>query len=133
MINVKKGIDILRAYELEGYRRLYAASIDKNGNCGNFDEILFVNNNQSENDKIIINFDDYYCPHITQKNIISKLLEEEYKINNGAKTYKLNKHNKEVLEYRIYLGVAPNSSLSGFKIRHADYDKKIFDMLNDED
>ena len=43
MINVKKGIDILRAYELEGYRRLYAASIDKNGNCGNFDEILFVN------------------------------------------------------------------------------------------
>ena len=74
MINVKKGIDILRAYELEGYRRLYAASIDKNGNCGNFDEILFVNNNQSDNDKIIINFDDYYCPHITQKNIISKLL-----------------------------------------------------------
>ena len=58
---------------------------------------------------------------------------KEYKINNGAKTYKLNKHNKEVLEYRIYLGVAPNSSLSGFKIRHADYDKKIFDMLNDED
>ena len=113
MIYVKKGGNVVRAYMMEGFRRLYSASIDRNGQYVDFDAIM-AKATVASSAKKIIPFEDIFCFRHMQKEIIADLLNESYCYIGYNKQHKLKKHLKNSVSLGLTLGPSPNSSLKSF-------------------
>ena len=115
MIYVKRGESAFAAYVKEGFRRLYSASIDSNGQYVDFDEMYAKSPVDSKGRKIIP-FDDIFCFSHVQREIIDTLLNEPYcyiYTNNNIK-HKLESREKHCVLFEINLGPSPNSSIESF-------------------
>lgn len=114
MIYVKRG-EVVSAYIKEGFRRLYSASIDSNGQYVDFDEMHAKSPVDSKGRKLIP-FDDVFCFYHIQKDIINEVLNEPYcYIGTNSKTeHKLKEFQKHSVSFELNLGPSPNSSIESF-------------------
>ena len=74
MIYVKRGGNVVSAYIKEGFRRMYSASIDSNGQYVDFDEIV-ANSPVDSAGRKLIPFDDIFCFWHIQKKIREDILK----------------------------------------------------------
>lgn len=126
--------NVICAYIYEGYRRLYAASVDKDGNIPSFEAIrhdCVIHEKYNACNVMIINYNDYYCDKDVFKDIIRELLDERYTFDiNKPRSYKLKQYERKSIEMSLELGCSPNTSLEGFKRLHKnDLNKSFFDNL----
>ena len=114
MIYVKRG-EVASAYRKEGFRRLYRASIDSNGQYVDFDEMHAKSPVDSKGRKLIP-FDDIFCFSHVQREIIDALLNEPYCYigTNSNTEHKLKEFQKHCVLFEITLGPSPNSSIESF-------------------
>ena len=114
MIYVKRG-EVVSAYIKEGFRRLYSASIDSNGQYVDFDEMHAKSPVDSKGKKLIP-FDDIFCFSHVQREIIDTLLNEPYcYIDTNSNTeHKLIDFQKHCALFELTLGPSPNSSIESF-------------------
>ena len=113
MIYVKRGGNVVSAYIKEGFRRMYSASIDSNGQYVDFDEIV-ANSPVDSAGRKLIPFDDIFCFWYIQKEIRDIILNEPYCYIGYNKQHKLKNHLKNSVSIGITLGPSPNSSLTSF-------------------
>ena len=114
MIYVKQG-EVVSAYIKEGFRRLYSASIDSNGQYVDFDEMHAKSPVDSKGTKLIP-FDDVFCFYHIQKEIINEVLNEPYCYigTNSNTEHKLKEFQKHCVSFELNLGPSPNSSIESF-------------------
>lgn len=127
---------VISAYIYEGYRRLYASSIDKDGNVPNFEALrhdCVIHEKYNERHEMMIDYNDYYCDRDTLNKVINELLNEPYIYNNGKMNkHKLREYEKKSIRMNLYMGCSPNASLKGFKEMHKDdINKEVFDKLEE--
>lgn len=121
MIFVHSDQDVANAYIMEGLRRMWAASVDENGNFVSFD--YYFNHSPKVGKQVQIPFDDIYCPDYLQMKIINELLEEPYCTPTG-KVYKLKKSRYEqTIRYNAVLGPSPWSCKRTFAKNHPNFRK----------
>lgn len=121
MIFVYSEKDIAEAYIMEGLRRLWAASVDENGNFVSFD--YYYNISPRKGKTVMIPFEEVYCPDYLQNKIVDELLEEPYCTPSG-KIHKLNKTRYESsIRYSTVLGPSPWSSKKTFAQKHTKFKK----------
>ena len=129
--------NLISAYVYEGYRRLYAASVDKNGNIPDFEAIrhdCIIHEKYNDRHEMMINFDDYYCDKNTYKKIIKELVEEPYIFAGGHTKHKLASYEKKIITMNLYMGCGPNTSFEGFKRIHKnELNKEFFGHLREID
>lgn len=115
MIYVKRGESVFTAYVKEGFRRLYSASIDSNGQYVDFDEMYAKSPVDSKGRKLIP-FNDIFCFSHVQREIIDALLNEPYCYiyTNSNTKHKLESRQKHGVLFEITLGPSPNSSIEAF-------------------
>ena len=130
MIHVNSSKDIIKCYLLEAYRRAYSNSIDKFGNIGDYD-VLYNQNKKDNRGRIIIPFDDYYCPDKIQIEILDTLKKEPYVIRNYKTKHHLSTFDKQVLVNSFNLGCSPCSKFKYFKRIHPDIQIDL--EINEED
>ncbi len=129
MITVESLRELIDVYIVEAYRRVYSNSIDEFGNIGDYD-ILYNRKIKDKHGRIIIPYDDYYCPNSIQKEIIESLVDEPYKIRNYKTKHYLTMYEKQALKNNFYLGCSPCSKFKSFKRMHPDIK---FDLDIDEE
>ena len=114
MIYVKRG-EVVSAYIKEGFRRLYSASIDSNGQYVDFDEIV-ANSPVDSAGRKLIPFDDIFCFWHIQKEIRDAILNEPYCYigTNSNTEHKLKEFQKHCVSFELNLGPSPNSSIESF-------------------
>ncbi len=114
MIYVKRG-EVVSAYIKEGFRRLYSASIDSNGQYVDFDEMYAKSPVDSKGRKLIP-FDDIFCFSHVQREIIDALLKEPYCYiyTNSNTEHNLKEFQKHCILFELNLGPSPNSSIESF-------------------
>lgn len=117
MIYVNSSKEILESYLIEAYRRVYSNSIDEFGNVGDYD-VLYNKRNKDRYGRIIIPYDDYYCPDKIQTEIIESLKKEPYIIRNYKTKHYLTTYKKKSLSMNFNLGCAPCCTIRGFKRMH---------------
>ena len=116
MIFVKNKNDVAIDYIYEGLRRMWALSIDKNGEFVSFDYI--INNSPKINDQIQIPFEDVYCPCSLQNKIVDDLVNEKYCTPDG-KIHSLKKYpNENRIRVSVVLGPSPSISLNTFEKKY---------------
>ena len=113
MIYVKRGGDITSAYIKEGFRRMYSASIDSDGQHVDFDEMLDKSPVDYKGRKLIP-FNDIFCFWYIQKEIIDEILNEPYCYIGYNKHHKLKEYLKRAISFELTLGPSPNSSIESF-------------------
>ena len=115
MIYVTRGESAYAAYVKEGFRRLYSASIDSNGQYVDFDEMYAKSPVDSKGRKLIP-FDDIFCFSHVQREIIDALLNEPYCYiyTNSNTEHKLKEFQKHCILFELNLGPSPNSSIEAF-------------------
>ena len=113
MIYVKRGGDIASAYIKEGFRRMYSASIDSNGQYVDFDEMV-ANSPVDSAGRKLIPFDDIFCFWYIQKEIREDILNEPYCYIGYNTIHKLKDYLKNSVSFELTLGPSPNSSIESF-------------------
>lgn len=115
MIYVKRGERAFAAYVKEGFRRLYSASIDSNGQYVDFDEMYAKSPVDSKGRKLIP-FNDIFCFYHVQREIIDAVLNEPYcyMYTNSNIKHKLKSHQKNSVLFELTFGPSPNSSIESF-------------------
>ena len=115
MIYVKRGESVFTAYVKEGFRRLYSASIDSNGQYVDFDEMYAKSPVDSKGRKLIP-FNDIFCFSYVQREIINEVLNEPYCYigTNSNTEHKLKEFQKHCVSFELNLGPSPNSSIESF-------------------
>lgn len=115
MIYVTRGESAYAAYVKEGFRRLYSASIDSNGQYVDFDEMYAKSPVDSKGRKLIP-FDDIFCFSHVQREIINALLNEPYCYiyTNSNTEHKLKEFQRHCILFELTLGPSPNSSIESF-------------------
>lgn len=113
MIYVKRGGNVVSAYIKEGFRRMYSASIDSNGQYVDFDEIVANSPVDSEGRKLIP-FDDIFCFWYIQKEIKDTILNEPYCYIGYNTIHKLKDYLKNSVSFELTLGPSPNGSIESF-------------------
>ena len=113
MIYVKRGGNVDSAYIKEGFRRMYSASIDSNGQYVDFDEIV-ANSPVDSAGRKLIPFDDIFCFWHIQKKIREDILNEPYCYIGYNTIHKLKDYLKNSVSIELTLGPSPNSSIESF-------------------
>lgn len=113
MIYVKRGGNVVSAYIKEGFRRMYSASIDSNGQYVDFDEIV-ANSPVDSAGRRLIPFDDIFCFWYIQKEIREDILNEPYCYIGYNTIHKLKDYLKNSVSFELTLGPSPNSSIESF-------------------
>ena len=113
MIYVKRGGNVVSAYIKEGFRRMYSASIDSNGQYVDFDEIV-ANSPVDSAGRKLIPFDDIFCFWYIQKEIREDILNEPYCYIGYNTIHKLKDYLKNSVSFELTLGPSPNSSIESF-------------------
>lgn len=130
MIYVNSSNEIIECYLIEAYRRVYSNSIDEFGNVGDYD-ILYNQKKKDNYGRIIIPYDDYYCPDRIQREILESLKKEPYIIRNYKTKHHLTTYEKQVLNNSFMLGCSPCCTFKTFKRMHPNIN---FDLdINEED
>ena len=113
MIYVKRGGNVVSAYIKEGFRRMYSASIDSNGQYVDFDEMV-ANSPVDSAGRKLIPFDDIFCFWYIQKEIREDILNEPYCYIGYNTIHKLKDYLKNSVSFELTLGPSPNSSIESF-------------------
>lgn len=113
MIYVERGGNVTSAYIKEGFRRMYSASIDSNGQYVDFDALLDKSPVDSRGRKLIP-FDDIFCFWYIQEEIRDNILNEPYCYIGYNTKHKLKEHLKKSISFELTLGPSPNSSIESF-------------------
>ena len=113
MIYVKRGGNVVSAYIKEGFRRMYSASIDSNGQYVDFDEMV-ANSPVDSTGRKLIPFDDIFCFWYIQKEIREDILNEPYCYIGYNTIHKLKDYLKNSVSFELTLGPSPNSSIESF-------------------
>ena len=113
MIYVKRGGNVVSAYIKEGFRRMYSASIDSNGQYVDFDEIV-ANSPVDSAGRKLIPFDDIFCFWYVEKEIREDILNEPYCYIGYNTIHKLKDYLKNSVSFELTLGPSPNSSIESF-------------------
>ena len=113
MIYVERGGNIVSAYIKEGFRRMYSASIDSNGQYVDFDAMLAKSTVDSKG-RTVIPFDDIFCFWHKQKEIRDAILNEPYCYIGYNTKHKLKDYLKNTVSFELTLGPSPNSSIESF-------------------
>ena len=113
MIYVERGGNVVSAYIKEGFRRMYSASIDSNGQYVDFDEIV-ANSPVDSAGRKLIPFDDIFCFWYIQKEIREDILNEPYCYIGYNTIHKLKDYLKNSVSFELTLGPSPNSSIESF-------------------
>jgi hypothetical protein len=131
MIKVVRGKSVVDAYIFEGFRRLYSASIDSNGNYVDYDT-LYANAPRDSHGRICLPFDDIYCHHRLQNKIIDDITKEPYMYLGYKTVHRLKQTQRDSIRFNLTLGPSPNSSLESF-IRKFTNIKDLFTPEEIED
>ena len=113
MIYVERGGNIVSAYIKEGFRRMYSASIDSDGQHVDFDEMLDKSPVDYKGRKLIP-FNDIFCFWYIQKEIRDTILNEPYCYIGYKTKHKLKDYLKNRVSIGLTLGPSPNSSIESF-------------------
>lgn len=113
MIYVERGGNVTSAYIKEGFRRMYSASIDSNGQYVDFDALLDKSPVDSRGRKLIP-FDDIFCFWYIQEEIRDAILNEPYCYIGYNTKHKLKDYLKKSVSFELTLGPSPNSSIESF-------------------
>lgn len=130
MLFHKRGADVVDEYIIEGYRRLYANSCDKDGYSQDFDSILMnamMERYRKKLQKIEIPYENFYCPDKVQLKILAQLVNEPY-ITFNQKTgnpvyHKLKSYEANTVKNTVVMGVSPWSSFSSFAKKNTNFAK----------
>lgn len=128
MIKVCKGKNVVDAYITEGFRRLYSASIDCNGNYVDYD-VMYNEAPRDSAGRIHLPFDDIYCNRHIQSKIIEDITKEPYMFLGYKTVHRLRKHQQDTIRFNLTLGPSPNSSLEAFIRKFAN----IKDLFTEEE
>ena len=113
MIYVERGGNVTNAYIKEGFRRMYSASIDSNGQYVDFDALLAKSPVDYRGRKLI-QFDDIFCFWYIQEEIRDTILNEPYWYIGYNTKHKLKDYLKKSVSFELTLGPSPNSSIESF-------------------
>ena len=113
MIDAERGGNIVSAYIKDGFRRMYSASIDSNGQYVDFDAMLAKSTVDSKG-RTVIPFDDIFCFWHKQKEIRDAILNEPYCYIGYNTKHKLKDYLKNAVSFELILGPSPNSSIESF-------------------
>jgi hypothetical protein len=113
--------EIVNEYIFEGFRRLYANSVNKNGIIVNFD-ILYAKATKGDDNRLDIGYENYYSPPDLQTEILDKLVKEPYITPRGAIRY-LKKHEQDSVRINTTLGCSPSSSKVRFSEKFDSFNK----------
>jgi hypothetical protein len=108
---------LISEYIIYAYIRLYANSINENGEPGDFLKLYNISPRDA-NGKVQIPFNDYYCPDVRYHEILDEICETPYILLNGKRPKFLTNYEKTQVQTSVALGVSPNTSIAGFTKSH---------------
>lgn len=119
---------VIKEYITQGLCRLYASSINENGEYGDFFRLCEISP-LDEKGKVKIPYDDYYCSVKTYNKIVDTLCDEPYILINGKAKRYLKSYEKESIKMSLALGCSPFTAKDNFLKTHPKF--KIYYSLVD--
>lgn len=119
---------VLNEYIVQGFCRLYASSINENGEYGDFFRLCEASTVDKKG-RIMIPYEDYYCSADTYNKIVDTLCDEPYILINGKAKRYLKLYEKQSVKMSLALGCSPSTAKENFLKKHPKF-KKYYSLVD---